>query len=95
MSLVKMTFRENVAIVELNRPKAHALNKHLVNDIRDAFLHLRESKNVEGVILTASGNIFCAGLDVVALPPERMAEIIRAELAYNAASVKRLGYRPE
>ena len=36
-----------------------------------------------------------AGLDVVALPPERMAEIIRAELAYNAASVKCLGYRPE
>jgi enoyl-CoA hydratase/carnithine racemase len=67
MNFVKMTFRENVAIVELNRPKAHALNKHLVNDIRDAFMHLRESKNIDGAILTATGNIFCAGLDVVEL----------------------------
>lgn len=67
MSTVKMSFRENVAVVELNRPKAHALNQHLVNDLREAIIHLRDSKNIDGAILTASGNIFCAGLDVVEL----------------------------
>ena len=36
-----------------------------------------------------------AGLDVVALPSARMAEVIRAESAYNAATIKRLGFRPE
>lgn len=36
-----------------------------------------------------------AGLDVVALPAARMAEIIRSETAYNAAAIKRLGFRPE
>ena len=44
--------RENVAVVEMNRPKAHALNQHLVNDLREAFIHLRESKNIDGAILT-------------------------------------------
>jgi len=67
MSTVKISFRENVAVVELNRPKAHALNQHLVNDIRDAFVHLRDSQNIDGAVLTGSGNIFCAGLDVVEL----------------------------
>lgn len=36
-----------------------------------------------------------AGLDVVAHPAERMAEIIRAETAYNAATIKRLGFKPD
>ena len=67
MSTVKLSFRENMAVVEMNRPKAHALNQHLVNDLRAAFVHLRDSKNIDGVILTASGTIFCAGLDVVEL----------------------------
>jgi tripartite-type tricarboxylate transporter receptor subunit TctC len=36
-----------------------------------------------------------AGLDVVALPAARMAEMIRSETAYNAATIKRLGFRPD
>ena len=36
-----------------------------------------------------------AGLDVIASPASRMAEIIRSETAYNAATIKRLGFRPD
>lgn len=36
-----------------------------------------------------------AGIDVVALPAARMAQVIRAETAYNAATVKRLGFKPD
>ena len=36
-----------------------------------------------------------AGLDIVALPAARMAQIIRSETAYNAATVKRLGFKPD
>lgn len=35
------------------------------------------------------------GLDVVALPATRFAGIIRAESAYNAQTIRRLGYKPE
>ena len=36
-----------------------------------------------------------AGLDVVALPAARMAEVIRSETAYNRTAIKRLGFRPD
>ena len=41
------------------------------------------------------GKLAATGLDVVALPSAQFAEIIRAESAYNAKTIKRLGYRPE
>jgi hypothetical protein len=34
-------------------------------------------------------------MDVVALPATRMAQIEKAEAAYNVATVKRLGFKPE
>jgi enoyl-CoA hydratase/carnithine racemase len=67
MKTVKLTFQDNHAIVELDRTPAHAINFTMVNDLREAFSHLKESDRVEGAILTAKGNIFCAGLDVVEL----------------------------
>ena len=36
-----------------------------------------------------------AGMDLVALPAARMAEVMRAETAYNTVVIKRLGYKPE
>lgn len=39
--------------------------------------------------------LVAAGLDVVALPAAQMAEVIRSETAYNAATIKRLGFRPD
>jgi len=67
MKTITVEKRDNIAIMELNRPKAHALNKRLVTDLQQVLLNLREDKNVEGAILTAKGSIFCAGLDVVEL----------------------------
>lgn len=36
-----------------------------------------------------------AGMDIVALPAARMAEVIATETTYNLATVKRLGFKPE
>lgn len=36
-----------------------------------------------------------AGLDVIALPGARMAQVIATELRYNTAVVKRLGFKPD
>ncbi len=67
MKTVKVDFRDNIAVVELNRPKAHALNRALVTELQETFVELGEAKHVEGAILTAQGNIFCAGLDLIEL----------------------------
>ena len=36
-----------------------------------------------------------AGMDVVALPSARMADVIAAEAAYNVSTIKRLGFKPD
>lgn len=36
-----------------------------------------------------------AGMDVVALPAARMADVIAAEAAYNVSTIKRLGFKPD
>lgn len=67
MKTVKVETRDNVAVIELNRPKAHALDMRLVSELRRTIGELKDKEEVEGAILTASGSIFCAGLDVVEL----------------------------
>lgn len=67
MSTLNVSFRENYAIIELNRPRAHAINKRLVTELREELDKLEDSEHVDGAILTATGNIFCAGLDLVEL----------------------------
>ena len=67
MSNIDIQFKDNFAIVRLNRPKANAINMDLIGDLREAFMKLAESETVKGVILTGQGSIFSAGLDVVEL----------------------------
>lgn len=67
MSTIDIEFKNNFAIVKLNRPKANAINKSLIGDLRETFVKLTESETVKGVILTGQGSIFSAGLDVVEL----------------------------
>jgi len=63
MTTVDIEYRDTYAIVKLNRPKAHAINHRLVNELRDVIDKLKDSEDMEGAILTATGSIFCAGLD--------------------------------
>ncbi|HIA47756.1 MAG TPA: enoyl-CoA hydratase/isomerase family protein [Candidatus Hydrogenedentes bacterium] len=67
MNTIEIEFKEHVAVVRFNRPKANAINMDMVNNVRDTFLKLAESNTVDGVILTSKGSIFSAGLDVVEL----------------------------
>lgn len=64
---INIEFNDNFAVLKLNRPKGHAINQAMVNEMLEAFQELEESERVDGVILTASGSIFCGGLDVVDL----------------------------
>lgn len=67
METVKLTFKDHIAVVQLNRPKAHAINMEMAQDLIEAIAKLTEADWVQGVILTGSGNIFSAGLDIVEL----------------------------
>ncbi len=63
---LKVTIEDNIAIVAFDRPKAlNTLTLNMVSEIRKAFEYLEKSDDVQGVILTGSGDkAFMAGADV-------------------------------
>lgn len=70
---------EGIAIVRLSRPPANALNIELVEALRDAMEGVRTDDAVKAAILTGLGDVFCAGVDVKAVPeysPEQMRRMI-------------------
>lgn len=65
MELVKYNVEDRVATIILNRPeKRNALNNSMVSQLKKAFTKAEEDDAVKVIILTGSGNIFCAGADL-------------------------------
>ena len=62
---VSIEVDSHIAVVSLNRPeKYNALDKAMFDAIIEAGESLRDNKSVRAVILTGSGDNFCAGIDV-------------------------------
>lgn len=68
MSLILLERREAIAIVRLNRPeKRNALSRTMLEELRIAFEQFENEQNLTTVILTGSGDAFCAGTDIAEL----------------------------
>lgn len=68
MSLILLERREAIAIVRLNRPeKRNALSRTMLEELRIAFGQFENEQNLTTVILTGSGDAFCAGTDIAEL----------------------------
>lgn len=63
--MIRTSNSEHATVVELARGKGNALDIEFLRAIRGTFEELRGDPP-RGVILTARGSIFCAGLDLVA-----------------------------
>ena len=64
MENVHIQFENDYAIVQINRPKANALNIALVHELIQAFDTVASSSSVRGAIITGQGTVFSAGIDV-------------------------------
>jgi Delta3-Delta2-enoyl-CoA isomerase len=64
MNFIYLSINENIATIVLNRPKVNALNKAMVEELRECFQKVADDSNVKAVILTGEGNFFSFGLDV-------------------------------
>ena len=63
--LVEPAYRENVALISLNRPKElNALNTTLMGEIRDALKDLDADDKVRSIIITGNEKAFAAGADI-------------------------------
>lgn len=67
MEFIKVTnqVRENIALVEFNRPKElNALSPQLMSELRDALQHLDQDETVRVIVLTGNEKAFAAGADI-------------------------------
>lgn len=62
---VNPQFDKHVALIELNRPKElNALNRQLMEEIRDTLRVLDNDDEVRAIILTGGPKVFAAGADI-------------------------------
>ena len=64
--MIKLRRTDSSVVIELARGKGNALDTKFLEEIRANFADLRDDPP-RGVVLTAEGKIFCAGLDLVTL----------------------------
>ncbi|KAI8970350.1 ClpP/crotonase-like domain-containing protein [Mycotypha africana] len=75
---------EGVAHVQLNRPnKLNAFNDQLVNDVRIAFEDISKDSNILSVVISGSGRMFTAGLDLTETKLKSFDEGDPARAAYK------------
>lgn len=89
MSEVNFSVRDNVAVIEINRPEArNAVNHAVAQGIASALGEVGRRNDVRVAILAGAGGTFCAGMDlkaylkgeVVRLPGSGFAGITQARI---------------
>ena len=65
---------DHICTITLNRPdKRNALNREMMDQLRNAFAQVAGDSNVRVVVLRANGPAFCAGLDLSEMAAQREA----------------------
>jgi len=67
METIRVTIKDRLAIVTLDKGKSNALNREMITELNDLFLNISTDPNIGGVILTGKDQFFSAGLDLFEL----------------------------
>lgn len=65
---VEVQVADKIAVVNLNRPPVNALDSQTWHEVAVAFDSLGARRDVNVAIFTATGNVFCAGVDLTDSP---------------------------
>lgn len=80
MEYLLLTKEGSVAILQLNRPKAHnALNPGLMRELTETVRQLDADPSVGAIIITGNEKAFAAGADIKEMAPLSAAEIRKAD----------------
>jgi len=74
---------DNVAILELNRPKPNAINEEMVDELIHCLSEVKKDNSIHGVILTGNNGFFSAGLDVLELFPQSKDRLTQFWVKFN------------
>lgn len=75
MNTIKVTIKDRLAIITLNRGKSNALNREMITELTDMFENISADHNIGGVMITGQEKFFSAGLDLMELYHYDAAEV--------------------
>lgn len=67
MNTLKITVKNKVAFVALDRGKSNAINTEMVSELHQTMQNIETDTSIGGVILTGKEDFFSAGLDLIEL----------------------------
>ncbi|MFC4212057.1 enoyl-CoA hydratase/isomerase family protein [Pedobacter lithocola] len=67
MNTIKVSVKDRLATITLDKGKSNALNRELITELDDMLKNISADDNIGGVILTGNAPFFSAGLDLVEL----------------------------
>lgn len=67
MSTIKVSVKDQLAIITLNRPKSNSMNREMITELDDMLKNIGTDDNIAGVLLTGQDHFFSAGLDLIEL----------------------------
>jgi enoyl-CoA hydratase/carnithine racemase len=65
MHTVRLSVKDNVAVLALDRGKANAINTEMVEELRKTIARLYDDDSISGMIITGKEGFFSAGLDLI------------------------------
>ena len=67
MNTIRVTIKDQLAIITLDRNKSNALNREMITELNDMMVNISSDANIGGVIVTGKEHFFSAGLDLIEL----------------------------
>jgi 3,2-trans-enoyl-CoA isomerase len=67
MNTIKVTIKDRLAIITLDRAKSNALNREMITELEDLLKNISADANIGGAIITGKDHFFSAGLDLIEL----------------------------
>lgn len=67
MNTIKVTIKDRLSLITLDRGKSNALNREMITELNDMLTNISSDPNIAGVIITGKEPFFSAGLDLIEL----------------------------
>lgn len=67
MNTIKVTVKEHLSIITLDRGKSNAMNREMITELNDMLNNILADANIAGAIITGKEHFFSAGLDLIEL----------------------------
>ena len=80
---IEYTIKNHVAWITLNRPeKKNAINRTMRKEIQEAYTDVKFNDEVWATVITANGDVFCSGKDLLEKLPEDDGEVMSNDELY-------------